>query len=133
MKKTKLYEFAKTFDINSETQISMDKILKKPELFKQFVTNEFDINSKNSKGAALIHVAVVLRNEEFVKLLIECGADVENINSDGLRPLHLAVLVDSVRMINILAEFAKVDINSRTGFENTDFNDSIEPHMREID
>lgn len=136
MEKQEFYKFTKTFRKNTETSIIMNQILKKPESFKQFVKNEFDINSKNSEGFALIHVAVVLENEEFVKLLIECGADVENICSNGFRPLHLAVLVNSVRMINVLLEFAEVDINSRTGFGFNDsiiFNHSIESYLQEVD
>ena len=69
---------------------------------KAFTEEEGDVNAKNSRGAALLHAAVLGGHKEVVELLIAKGSNV-NINSPYPRtPLHVAAGAGHKDVVEIL-------------------------------
>jgi len=71
---------------------------------KAFTEEEGDVNAKNSRGATLLHAAVLGGHKEVVELLITKGSNV-NINSLYLQtPLHVAAGAGHKDVVEILLD-----------------------------
>jgi len=65
-------------------------------------TNDIDINERDSKGAAALHLAVRHENNTIVKLLIESGADINATDPSDWTPVHEAAEVGNAVAMKML-------------------------------
>ena len=88
--------------------------------------NNVDVNTVDSDGNSLVHIAVKFNNQEMLNLLIEKSANLNRLNDQRMTPLHMAVSNKSLEIINTL-------LNQKV-LANTKNNDGNAPiHTATID
>eukprot|EP01132_Coremiostelium_polycephalum_P002194 gene2194-2700_t len=82
------------------------------EKLKPLLKKGVDVNKKNKKGSAPLHLAITTKAEEIVKLLLKYKADVNTKDQDGATPLHLAVKNNIEGIITLLVQKG-ADVNAK--------------------
>ena len=79
---------------------------------KLLVIAGVDINAKNNKRCASLHLSIEKSHFEIFKFLVEHGADLNIRNKYSQRPIHYGCSNDHLEICKILIDH-KVDINSK--------------------
>jgi ankyrin repeat protein len=86
-------------------------------LVKKHLAAKLDVNTKDSSGNSLLHLAVAGSNDKMLTLLLNNGADLNVLNDGGFTPLHLAVSNNSQSIIDgLLQASATTDILNAQGY-----------------
>ena len=80
--------------------------------------DEFDVNSKDSKGRTFLHYAFIENNYNIAELLLEKGANSSYSDKNGWTPLHYAAQNYNAKLSELLIKYG-ADVNAKDEFGNT--------------
>ena len=83
------------------------------EAVKQYLADNANVNSKDSKGMTPLHAAAIRNHKEIAQLLIAKGADVNAKNKYGGTPLHYAATKEIAELL--IAKGANVNMREIDG------------------
>lgn len=83
-------------------------------LIQKHLRAKLDINTKDSSGNSLLHLAVAMKHNKVIVLLLKKDANINILNELGLTPLHLAVTNNSQDSVALLLKE-----NANTSIANT--------------
>ncbi len=63
---------------------------------------KLDVNTKDNKGNALLHLSIISQNDKMLSYLLSKGAHVDILNEKGMTPLHLAVEANAQSTLTLL-------------------------------
>ena len=82
------------------------------EAIKQYLADNANVNSKDSKGMTPLHAAAIRNHKEIAQLLIAKGADVNAKTIGQQTPMHAAAYNGYQNIIELLIEHG-ADVNSQ--------------------
>jgi len=85
---------------------------------KAFLDQGIDINAKNERGQAAMHVAVNGKQKKITELLITKGGDVNVKDKWGYTPLYYAIWNEDANMVSLLVDKG-ADVNVRVNGDGT--------------
>jgi ankyrin repeat protein len=102
------------------------------DTIKSLIAQGEDINTRNIRGHAPIHLATVKGNSDVVQLLLENGADVNVVGTDsGCTSLHYATSLGHVDLCELLIRYG-ADTDAQTAKLETPLHLAIAKGHREV-
>jgi len=102
------------------------------DTIKSLIADGVDINARNIRGHAPLHLATARGNSDVVQLLLENGADVNVVGTaSGCTPLHYAASLRSVDLCELLVRYG-ADTDARTARLETPLHLAIVNGYREV-
>ena len=83
-----------------------------------FLEQGMDVNAKNERGQAALHVAVNGKQKKITELLITKGGDVNVKDKWGYTPLYYAIWNEDANMVSLLVDKG-ADVNVRVNGDGT--------------
>jgi ankyrin repeat protein len=102
------------------------------DTIKSLIAQGVDINARNIRGHAPIHLATVKGNSDIVQLLLKNGAEVNVVGTDsGCTSLHYAASVGHVDLCELLVRYG-ADIDAQTAKLETPLHLAVAKGHREV-
>ena len=94
------------------TPLHMAVVNNFPEIVKELLSHNADVNHATLQGETPLHTAVIKNFPEIVKELLSNNADVNRVTSEGYTPLSIAALYGYIDIAQSLMKSNKIDTDN---------------------
>ncbi|MDW7694489.1 ankyrin repeat domain-containing protein [Flammeovirgaceae bacterium SG7u.111] len=99
-----------------QSEIKSDPFSEKLEILKK---SGYDVNTQQTKGASLLHVAAGKNDFKLIKTLVSSGMDVNQADKNGTTPLHIASMKATNDKILKYLVAQGANLSAKTSFGET--------------